>query len=168
MKTRLATSRDARPLAAVHICCWKETYSGIMPDAFLRSIRSADRATMWKRIILSRREKVFIAQVNRRVVGFAACGPAKEITPSDWEIFALYVLKNSQGRGIGSLLWNRCLGHLARRGCETFHLWSLEKNDSANRFYRHMGGNPCAFKPITIGGEVLAGQAYCFKIGKRH
>jgi hypothetical protein len=40
---RRASQSDARAIAEVHVASWRETYRGIVPDAFLDALSVAER-----------------------------------------------------------------------------------------------------------------------------
>ena len=53
------------------------------------------------------------------------------------EVFAIYLLKEAQGLGLGRKLMDATLSRLDRRS--PVMLWVLENNDPAIGFYEHYG-----------------------------
>jgi GNAT superfamily N-acetyltransferase len=75
---------------------------------------------------LPARMAVWVAEIDGRVIGFAA-------VREDW-LDHLYVEPGSQNRGAGSIL----LAEAKRHRPEGFQFWAFQKNTGARRFYaRH-------------------------------
>ena len=77
---------------------------------------------------------------------------------SEW-LDALYVLPQWWNRGVGRALHDEVLARQRAGGCERCHLWVLEHNPRARRFYERLGwvenGSsrvvPFPPKPIDVG-----------------
>ena len=79
-----------------------------------------------------------IAVDGERVVGFADCGRCRDDDlPSAGEVYALYVLKEYCGRGVGTSLMRSALEAL--RDYRQIAVWVLRKNGRAIRFYEGFG-----------------------------
>jgi GNAT superfamily N-acetyltransferase len=74
---------------------------------------------------------VLVAEHEGAPVGAAGCRP-------EW-LDGLYVLPGSWGRGIGRRLHDDVLERLRSSGSTRCHLWVLEHNDRARRFYERLG-----------------------------
>lgn len=151
---REATPADAAAIGALHVACWHETYSGILPAPMLPGLSVEMRTDMWRAILEDSDAfggaVVFVAVQEDRIVGFGSCGaqrdPALIEAGFDGEIGALYVLQAYQAQGIGRALMRA----LANRGHQAVSLWVLRDNVSARGFYEALGG--------AIVGERIDGS----------
>ena len=97
------------------------------------------------------------------VVGFAACGPEREsLAAYPGELYAIYLLKEAQGRGLGRAMLETAARHLAEAGHEAWMCWVLADNPTRH-FYEAMGGVAFQQKDIEIGGRTLVEVAYGWK-----
>ena len=90
-----------------------------------------------------------MAKDGGRVVGFVGCGDRGDEAPGVGEIFALYVLREYYGTGVGAQLLAAGLARL--QDYPEVCLWVLKENGRAIRFYKKFG-----FRP---SGEELASSA---------
>jgi GNAT superfamily N-acetyltransferase len=74
---------------------------------------------------------VLVAEDDDRIVGFACVKP-------EW-LEALYVDPGHWSNGIGSGLHDRALEQLRTLGASRCHLWVLDENRIARRFYERRG-----------------------------
>ena len=79
---RKATYADAAALGALHVISWQETYTGLVPDEMLAGLSVDARTAMWSKILDAPDDfgcaAVFIADDNKRVVGFGSCGRQRD------------------------------------------------------------------------------------------
>lgn len=159
---RNATPEDAPAIAHVHVNSWRTTYAGIVPDAFLAGLSYEQRESYWQDIIDHHLSKqgLFVAQQAEDVVGFVICGAEREHHPVyTGEIYAIYLLKQAQGQGLGSALARAAARWLQANGHNAMLVWVLEQNPAC-RFYEALGGQTVSRKMLTIGGAELAEIAY--------
>ena len=98
------------------------------------------------------------------VVGFVSGGKPQQADRSKYrgELYAIYLLKEYQGCGLGHMLVRQLVESMVQAGMDTMFLWVL-KDNSARRFYESLGGQLIRTQPITIGGAVLEEVAYGWK-----
>jgi ribosomal protein S18 acetylase RimI-like enzyme len=77
-----------------------------------------------------------VAKDKDRVIGFVGYGQSTE-EPEYGEIFALYVLSEYRGMGIGRRLMDAGLEKL--KEYPKIHVWLLKENRRAFRFYEKCG-----------------------------
>lgn len=137
-----------------------------MPDEFLAELTIVQRADQWLLALTTRKQDnyIFVAETDEEgVVGFVASGPERESRENyGGEIFAIYLIQQSQGRGLGRLLFEAAVADLKRRGYTAFMLWVLAENPSRG-FYERMGGVRIDQKQIEIGSVALKEVAYGWK-----
>jgi GNAT superfamily N-acetyltransferase len=163
---RLATVEDARAIARVHVDSWRTTYSGLLSEAYLRSLSYEDRSARWARILRcsQRDEFVYVALgADGQIVGFASGGPERSRrTIYKGELYALYLLKHAQRSGLGRQLVLTVADHLIKQSTSTMLVWVLATNPAC-AFYRRMGGKYVRSKMEFIGEEMLREQAFGWK-----
>ena len=121
MKIRVATLRDSRACAEIHRLA--RAVMAYLP----RNLHTAEEIYFWKRDIVLPREKVWVAELGGKIVGYASV--------SDGFLNNLYVLPDCQGRGIGGALLSEVKAHAP----EGVKLWTFEPNEGAIRFYERHG-----------------------------
>ena len=158
---RPATPADAAGVAHVHVESWRSTYRGLMPDAVLDGLSVERRTNFWRQVTeRATKQFVFVAEDEGRTIGFVNGGLEQDADPHyPAELYALYLLKEHQGRGYGRDLFATTVKTFAQRGHTAMLLWVLSTNPSRG-FYEAMGGRYLKTKPISIGGETLTEAAY--------
>lgn len=160
---RRAESSDAEAIACVHVTSWQETYQGLMPDSVLDTLSVERRSRQWEQTLEDPTDLyhlTFVALVNNTIVGFANYGKEREGDPRyQGELYAIYLLKEFQGRGIGrALMQDTALG-LLDLNISSMLVYVLSDNPS-REFYEKMGGKYVREKPIEFGGSSLLEAAY--------
>lgn len=163
---RRATVDDAVGIATVHIASWRETYRGIVPDPFLKDLSIERRTANW---IMSLSDpnheyhRAFVAEVEGQLVGFSNYGFNREKDLGiEGELFAVYLLRSSQKKGIGRQLVEAAAGGLLSMAAQSMLVWVLAENP-ARGFYERLGGEYLRQKKIEIGGKALVEIAYGWK-----
>jgi ribosomal protein S18 acetylase RimI-like enzyme len=104
--------------------------------AFLPRLHTEDDTRDWIRTVVLAEQEVWVAEVEGRVVGYAAL--------SERTLEHLYVHPDFQGRGAGTAL----LEHAKRERPAGFRFWVFQKNERARRFYERHG---CRLVQLTDG-----------------
>lgn len=186
-----------RPLTAelldqkawVHSRTWRETYQGLIPGPLL-SLVSPDFA---KNVTLKHGfGPTVLAMAGRRVIGYAEWLPsprppfvdpdvetgdtgeesiapdvstASTARPSPAELAAIYLLRDYQHRGIGTRLFQATLQ--AAGSPQRVMLWVFDGNESAQRFYQHLGFRPTGQTQSEDNGQITE-QAWLLDRGALH
>ena len=163
-KIRLARLEDASALAHVHIESWRTTYKGIVPTDFLAALSYERRAEQWRTWLSFSDVRVFVyvaVDEQDHVVGFVHGGKPQQADESEYsgELYAIYLLQEHQGHGLGHMLVQRLVESMVQVGMYTMFLWVL-KDNLARGFYEVLGGRLIREQPITIGGVALKEVAY--------
>lgn len=132
---RLGVADDAESLTELHLDCWDDAYTGLMPQQILDE-RRADvpaRVERW-RGYLEAGAPNWLAESGARLIGFASAGAGRDNDVDiELELTALYVRAAWWGTGVGSALLREAIGDRAA------YLWVLAANDRAIRFYERHG-----------------------------
>jgi GNAT superfamily N-acetyltransferase len=84
---------------------------------------------------------LLIATVNNKTAAFICFGPPRDKDRHDFgEIYAIYVLKEHWGRGIGYGLFKKACAGFADSGFQRAYLWVLDTNHRAIAAYERWGG----------------------------
>jgi ribosomal protein S18 acetylase RimI-like enzyme len=151
---RPATVNDAHTLATVHIACWEETYTGLLPADYIAQHNLAKRLAIWTSI-LSKEHLVSVYEADGQVVGFVDGGRIRDDVPNyKGEIYALYLLKKYQGLGIGKALFNHMRKLLEANQFHPFTAWVLADNPSL-LFYQKMGARIIGERLEEISGKMV-------------
>lgn len=144
-------------LAHVHVTGWRQAYGDLLPERFYDEAARADRARMWQSTLMHDHasDRVRIAAradrttsqadgtasqsdttADDEVIGFSIHGPARDDDRTGTELFALYVLQEHYGSGVGQRLLDAAIGDSP--AC----LWAAVENPRALRFYEKNGFRP--------------------------
>ena len=85
----------------------------------------------WQRALADAQARVLVAEIGGHAVGVAAVRP-------EW-LEGLYVFPACWGTGVGPALHDRALELVAELGSARCHLWVLDGNGPARRFYERRG-----------------------------
>jgi ribosomal protein S18 acetylase RimI-like enzyme len=162
---REAQIGDAVAITFVHIESWKTTYKGIVADSVIEGLDKTRvcREKFWSDVLAAKMKEhiLFIAEDDEKIVGFVNGGEIKEnIEGYDSELYAIYLLQSSQGKGIGRKLTELCAKKLHEQGYQSMLLWVLEANKDSRSFYEHIGAKLVAESTHEIAGKSLKKLAY--------
>jgi GNAT superfamily N-acetyltransferase len=136
MQIRTATLADVEPVRAVGIASWYDTYTGLVPDAYIPWV--VERwwsAADVRRHIASDNFIVLVAEIAAEVVGIAHAQLRSDHTAIVWR---LYVAQAYRGRGIGAQLLAAIEARLPA-DIEQLLLEYYQANTRAAAFYARLG-----------------------------
>jgi ribosomal protein S18 acetylase RimI-like enzyme len=148
---------DAEDLARVHVRSWRETYRGLLPDAYLARMSEADFARRFRHALTRPGPNdVTLAAAGRHgLLGYVQGGPSRAGVAKEAEIATLYVLREAQGLGAGRRLLVGAARALAAQGAVSLAISVLRDNVRARGFYEHLGGEAEAPRPERGPGGAL-------------
>jgi ribosomal protein S18 acetylase RimI-like enzyme len=139
---RIANINDAANIANLHAESWRNTYRGMMSDAYLDGDVHTERQTHWQTRFDAPTENqyIFVAEKEGKLAGFVCVYGADD---AKWGslIDNLHVLPDLKRRGIGKrlilegMIWAR--ENYPQSGV---YLWVFEANLPSQQFYEVMGG----------------------------
>lgn len=115
-----------------------------MPDEYLQSLSSADRAQMWLQTLQQapgpRSSRLVVEGDAGEVVGFILVGPVQEdLETGEGEVFALNVDPDAWGLGLGQALLAAGMKALRLAGFVEAVLWVHPANGRVRSFYEAAG-----------------------------
>lgn len=146
---RDAVPDDAAAILGVRNTTWQTAYAHVFPAESLRGL--GDAVEDWTE---SLRERIaspagcahtLVVEADGRIAGFASLGSTgdgEDYPEHVGELYAIYVLPDAQGQGIGQALMVETLSRLRAEAFSEAVLWVLEDNPRTRRFYELSGWRP--------------------------
>lgn len=160
MVIRVAKANDAYGMARVRVLGWRTTYRGIVPTEHLLKMSSGaiEWADRIRTAINHREAHGYVAVYDDEIVGFVLYGEERtgEYPDHKNEVYAIYILEEHQGNGIGSKLLEHAVQSMCGAG---LLIWSLELNPYRS-FYEQKEGQIIDTKDRVIGELSLREVAY--------
>lgn len=139
LEIRVATPQDLDAIVGLHIDCWKQAYSTLLPHQYIESYNSTRRRKMWTNIFNANVEHIAIALWFSKPIGFINVGPDFESNnQGDYTLRSLYILNSHHNCGVGKSLMsfiteNRLID------INRLSLKVLDSNFHAIHFYNSLG-----------------------------
>lgn len=131
---KMESDDEIKGKAYVHWKSWQEAYPGIVDQRYLDALtldKCEKRAYQWP-------DNIIIAKDGESVVGFVGYGKYRnDDLKNAGEVFAIYILSEYYGKGVGYRLMNAALSQLAEY--PRIAVWVLKNNNRAIRFYERCG-----------------------------
>jgi GNAT superfamily N-acetyltransferase len=149
-----ASSHHAEAIARLHAQSWRSAYRGMLSDAYLDEHVVADRLEFWTSRfanVAPERRLVLRAASDGELLGFVC---VLLDTEPQWgaRLDNLHVSPEAKGTGIGYVLFNAAREWIADVAPGmAMHLWCVERNYGARRFYERQGGKivETATRPVA-------------------
>jgi GNAT superfamily N-acetyltransferase len=172
---RKASFKDLEGIIFVYLVAWKESYTGILSQTFLDNLKLENPLELQYRLFKKIQGIHYVALYNDQVVGFCDAGvlsfhknqnisdEQKRKRTERGEIYALYLLRGHQNKGIGKALFQRVREQLKEKKLVPFLLWALKENKRAHGFYESQGGVLVDEINVRIGDYDYPEVAYRFE-----
>ena len=156
MTVRPGRVDDAPAVGRVHVRSWQGAYAHVLPPERLADLSIEARAAGWREWLEAARPRsaMVVAERGGDVVGFASVGPTEDADAPDLgEVYAIYVLPEAWGTGVGRELMTAAVEALTAAEFAEAILWVLDDNPRARRFYERGGWRlDGGSKPYTLLG----------------
>ena len=174
MTIRKALIQDIPYIVDVNTKTWRTTYSGIIHERTLKRqeefrlerIKSMEDQ-LENMYIEGFKVQMAVLEEKGEILGFATYGALR--VDEDFkrqetaEIYAIYILRDLQGKGSGRALFNYVVGDLKTHNkFKDMLIWTLKDNPS-RKFYEKMGGYVAYERTIEIAGQSLDEVGYLFE-----
>jgi GNAT superfamily N-acetyltransferase len=146
LSLRAATPGDALAIATVQVLSWQHTYAFGLDADWLAALSPEKWAARHYTRLEDPSSTVVcrVGEVDGRVVGFSMVGPARPgedetIPDTVGEMYAIYLLPERLGQGLGRRLLAGGRDDLRDAGRTSMFLWVMEGNHGAIAFYAREG-----------------------------
>lgn len=160
MKIRLAALSDTKGIAKVHVDSWRSTYTSIISNEYLNNLSYEGREKLWEENMA--KNKVYVAESEAgEIVGFSTGGNERsgKYTGYSGELYAIYILKEYQGQGIGKKLIDPVIEDLIKLDIYSMIVLVLEQN-SSRYFYEAIGGKQIDLIEVKMAGQKMNELVY--------
>ncbi|MEU1472766.1 GNAT family N-acetyltransferase [Streptomyces sp. NPDC005761] len=162
---------DCESVARVRVRGWQSAYAGLMPQAHLDAMDIAADAERRRGFFAETGAGVDVVaeRPGLGVVGWAAYGPYREDGRrlARGELYAIYVLPEQTGTGVGRALMAEVLARATEAGHPDLALWVLKDNAPARRFYERAGFRADGVEePFDVDGVVVPEVRYVRPLGR--
>lgn len=160
---RKANENDASGIAYVNTYTWLTTYKDLLPNEVLEDRKKTmkDRIPLIKDSI-KKQDNTYVAVDNNKVIGFISYGKSRNNEYlNSGEIYAIYVLDDYQGLGIGKKLFLTGIKELIDMGYNNMILNVLEGNKTIN-FYEKYHGIKVSTRQDNYGDNIITENVMYF------
>jgi GNAT superfamily N-acetyltransferase len=152
-------------MAELHVQCWREAYSDLVPQEVVDSFNVIEMTAKWQKF-LNNSERFLIGVFDgAQPVAFINQGKPDEkvFENMDGHVAALYVAQSHYRQGIGQKLLALAAQDWVDKGGHSLSLGVLAKNIRARRFYENFGARKVMDDVYVWSGQDLPGVIYVFE-----
>ena len=162
---RPARAGDAQAIARVRVDSWRETYRGMIPQAYLDAMKLEQSRALWEKVLAagSTAVSVFVAECGAEIVGFGSGNMLAEPKHGfDAELSAVYVRREFQRAGVGRRLVAETAVALSQgaRGASGLIVWVIAGNKRARAFFERLGAKLVVEQAFHWDGMDLVEAGY--------
>ena len=168
---RRRAAGDEVGIARVHTLGWQQGHAGLLPVDWLAARVVAPEVWTTRIAQPLPRSALFVAEVDGELVGYAVVGPAlREVADDDpdvAELYAIYVLADHWGTGIGYALHTAALEAAGDLGYRRAQLWVLPGSARTIAFYERQGWHDDGHEvEEDLGGIVALVRRFSRSLGR--
>ena len=162
MIIRKAEVKDATFIAQISVDTWKDTYKGLIDENILNGRKVDDKRISWVVENIKNPDFTILVYEDKEILGYLWAGPTRDKQEIKNELYAIYVKKSAQRKGIGSKLIEEYKQIINN---ETFYLYMLKNNVIASTFYDKAGGVVCEKynRQLDLKNQVIEEVCYVFE-----
>lgn len=158
---KMETDDEIRGKGYVHYKAWQQAYTGLVDQSCLDKMsveKCVEIAYKWP-------DNLLVAKDGECVVGFVGYGDCRNDDMKDaGEVFAIYVLAEYYGKGVGRALMDAALDLLPQ---DRVAVWVLQGNKRAIRFYEKCGFRSDGKSDTKILGSPITEIRMVLKRGEK-
>ncbi|KIF02801.1 acetyltransferase [Streptomyces sp. RSD-27] len=138
---------DIEAVSTIRVRGWQAAYAGLIPRTYLDAMTVEDDAERRRQWFSrpGRTAQDLVAPGDGGPAGWICLGPCRDELPDRapaGEVYALYVLPDLIGTGIGRRLLDGAHVRMRDAGFTDSVLWVLDGNERARHFYERAGYRP--------------------------
>jgi ribosomal protein S18 acetylase RimI-like enzyme len=161
MRLRTGKDFDLKSVGGVHWRSRAAAYAHILEPETLAGGSAEALGEWWSERWKWEQEthRLTVADRDGEIVGFTYVGPSE--TEGAVELYAIHVVPELVGTGVGRELMANALRQLEEIGGDRAVLWVLEENERARRFYDRAGWVPDGETRVeAVNGEPVSQLRY--------
>ena len=154
MIIREAILKDSKGISKVIVDTWRSTYKNIMPQEFLNNMSYEKAEKIFEDALINKNRIILVVEnSSEEIIGIIQGGKEREgYEEYQGEIYAIYVMKEHQKKGLGKKLIHKMAKRLILEEMKSMVIWVLANNNS-RRFYEKLGGIATEEKYSKSGGK---------------
>ncbi len=158
---RPADNADLPAIATILVDTWRSTFDGMLVPSFLDSLNYQQQQERHRKAMNNDQVLYYVAEnQNKDILGFINAGPDRTSSNAlEAEIYAIYILAEHQGSGIGRRLMHAAATQLVAQGRNALRVWALS-NNPFRFFYQRLSGQADASLAIELGGEQYTQESF--------
>lgn len=164
MNIRNAVLEDVNAIVKVHINSLKTSHIGILPQEFLDNLTHEWSTPRFTETLRNRPKNVSLLVAedeNGQIVGFIWGGPERKGDDVyKGEIYAIYILSECHGLGIGRKLVRALAKDLSSSNIFSMLVMVFAENIPSRRFYEAVGGRKIREGTAIVKGEIYKDVVY--------
>jgi ribosomal protein S18 acetylase RimI-like enzyme len=156
---------EVAAMATLHVQCWREAYSSIVPPELVARFDVAHMIVRWQEHVQMHERFILGAYNVEQPVAFVNSGsPVEKIHDEmDGHIAALYVAQSHYRQGLGRKLMALAASDWLAKGGHSITLGVLADNTRARTFYEAVGGRFVKTGTYDWHGHELEDAIYVFE-----
>jgi GNAT superfamily N-acetyltransferase len=143
LNIRQGNTKDISAISQAYVESWRTTYEGLVPELFVKGMTVEAAVKIFTDSLQPNEYSYFLYVAETpegRIVGFADGGKERSHPETGMgELYAIYLLKEFQGKGIGKAFFHEATKNLVQSGMNSMIVWVLEQSPY-RKFYESMGG----------------------------
>ncbi|KAB8125978.1 GNAT family N-acetyltransferase [Gracilibacillus oryzae] len=168
MRIRLANLSDVPRIVTVHVHSLKASHADFLPADFLSGLDGNYSTARFRKALNlpENKEKIYVAEEEGAgIIGFVWGGLARKQNSNDsGEIYAIYILEEYQGKGIGKKLVQTLAAGFSTMKINTIMVDVLADNLPSCQFYEALGGVKIGEGSFEVAGVRLKDITYAISI----
>ena len=152
-------------MATLHVQCWREAYTSIVPEGVSSRFDVAPMILRWQEHVKCEERFIHGAYDGGKPVALINSGPPVEKIHDDMDghIAALYVAQSHYRQGLGRKLMALAATDWLAKGGHSITLGVLSDNHRARSFYEALGGRLVKTSRYDWHGFQLDDAIYVFE-----
>jgi len=143
-----ATVKDIPVIRALSLRIWPDTYGHILSEAQLDYMLEMMYSEPALHRQMNEGQQFILVTENGEPLGFAAYGKMDD--DDTWKLHKIYVLPNTQGKGLGRRLLEYVITAVKKHGAQQLIL-NVNRYNKARQFYERLGFTVLHEEDINIG-----------------
>ena len=153
MLIRCAETADIDQIADLYVHNHRETYAGLLPDAYFDVLTPAYAREKWTDYLQDTGNRIWVAYEEDRFLGFSA-GTADKDLPDTWLLDSLHVVGAARGKGVGTALIRTNGMYAVENGFLRMSICIVRGNEKARLLYEKLGAEHDSFFDDDFCGTI--------------